>query len=248
MFDFATHGLAMVAVAFLIMFFCEACGLKFAQSSDTKSEGLEASQPEPAPTRNRRKTAILLLSLLPAIILISLGLIHPAVGFGIVVFIWLITGVFSVKTAYKNISIPIILFLGSMLSIANILSSIGALEVITNPILPLVASLPPFLLILSVLIVTAAISNFVDNSVSAVLMSPLVLQLYMTGAVAVSADALLMAVAAGASLGIVIPTHQATLVVMNSTGFSKMSFMRTGAVMLLLAALLASLVISVVWL
>ncbi len=135
-----------------------------------------------------------------------------------------------------------------MLSIANILSSIGALEAITNPILPLVASLPPFLLILSVLIVTAAISNFVDNSVSAVLMSPLVLQLYMTGAVAISADALLMAVAAGASLGIVIPTHQATLVVMNSTGFSKMSFMRTGAVMLLLAALLASLVISVVWL
>lgn len=251
MFDFAAHGLTMVGVAFLIMFFCEACGLNFDKPTGALRNGpvlqKEAIQSEPAPERSRRKTTILLLSLLPVIILTSLGLIHPSVGFGIVVFLWLITGVLSTATAYKNISISIILFLGSMLSFANILNDIGALEVITDSLLPLVISLPPFLLILSVLFVTAAVSNFVDNSVSAVLMSPLVLQLYQTGAVAVSPDALLMAVAAGASLGIVIPTHQATLVVMNSTGFSKKSFMKTGVVMMLIAAILVALVIYAIW-
>lgn len=251
MFDFAAHGLTMVSVGFLTMLFCEACGLKFGQPANAaidSSTSQRAIAPQrPAPERSQRKTAILLLTLMPAVILTSLGIVHPSVGFGIVVFLWLITGVLSTTTAYKNIHIPIILFLGSMLSIANILRDIGALEILTDSLLPLALPLPPYLLILSVLFVTAAVSNLVDNSVSAVLMSPLVLQLYQTGSVAVSADALLMAVAAGASLGIVIPTHQATLVVMNSTGFSKRSFVKTGASMLLLAGILTSLVIYMVW-
>lgn len=251
MFDFAAHGLAMVGVGFLTMLFCEACGLQFSQPTDAARDDSvsqrEVAHPEPPPERNRRKATILLLTLVPAVILTSFGVIHPSVGFGIVVFAWLITGILSAATAYKNIQIPIILFLGSMLSIANLLRDRGALEIITDSLLPLVISLPPYLLIVSVLFVTAAVSNLVDNSVSAVLMSPLMLQLYQTGSVAVNVDALLMAVAAGASLGIVIPTHQATLVVMNSTGFSRRSFMRTGASMLLLAGTLASLVIYMVW-
>ncbi len=251
MFDFAAHGLTMLGVGFLTMIFCEACGLKFSHPTNTSIDSSihqkEVVNQEPAPEGRQRKTAILLLTLIPVIILTSFGIVHPSVGFGIVVFFWLITGVLSTTTAYKNINISIILFLGSMLSIANILRDIGALEVITGSLLPLVISLPPYLLILFVLFVTAALSNFIDNSVSAVLMSPLVLQLYQSGSVAVNADALLMAVAAGASLGIVIPTHQATLVVMNSTGFSKKSFIKTGAFILLIAGILTSLVIYIVW-
>lgn len=251
MFVFAAHGLAMVGVGFLTMLFCEACGLKFAQPTGTVTNNSisqkEAARTEPPPERSRRKSTILLLTLTPVIILTSFGIVHPSVGFGVVVLSWLITGVLSATTAYKNINIPIILFLGSMLSIANILRDSGALEVVAGSLLPLVVYLPPYFLILSVLFITAAVSNLVDNSVSAILMSPMILQLYQTGSVAVSADALLMAIAAGASLGIVIPTHQATLVVMNSTGFSKKSFMKTGAFMFLLSSVSASFVIYMVW-
>ncbi|MCR6544244.1 SLC13 family permease [Dehalobacterium formicoaceticum] len=251
MFDFAAHGLVMVGIAFIILFFCQVCGFNFGQATaNAENKHLPDTNVlliEPAYKRNPRKTRIVLLTLIPVIILTSIGQIHPAVGFGFVVFVWLGTGVLSSTTAYENINIPIILFLGSMLSIANILTDIGALQTVADLILPPVLSFPPFLLILSVLFVTALVSNFVDNSVSAVLMSPLVIQLYQTGAVAVTADALLMAVAAGASLAIVIPTHQATLVVMNSTGFSRKSFIKTGLMIALAAGICAALVINIVW-
>ncbi|MDD2553832.1 MAG: SLC13 family permease [Desulfotomaculaceae bacterium] len=251
MFDFAAHGLVMVGVAFIVLLICKLCGFNFAQptvaAENDQNLKNKALPLEPAHERSRRKTTIVLLTLLPVIILTSTGLIHPAIGFGFVVIIWLVTGVLSSTTAYKNINIPIILFLGSMLSIAGILTDTGALQAVAGSILPLIISFPPYLLVLSVLFVTALISNFVDNSVSAVLMSPLMIQLYQTGDVAVSANALLMAVAAGASLGVVIPTHQATLIVMNSTGFSRKSFIKTGLVIALAAGICAALMINIVW-
>ncbi|HSW35036.1 MAG TPA: hypothetical protein VLH18_00345, partial [Candidatus Limnocylindrales bacterium] len=68
-----------------------------------------------------------------------------------------------------------------------------------------------------------------------------------SGAVTASADALLMAVAAGASLGIVLPTHQAAIVTMSSMNFSRSSFIRTGLVVATVAGTFAALVINLVW-
>ncbi len=250
MFDFIAHGLVMVSVALIILFLCQVCGFNFGPSTHSKDKPGPPNNMlhlEPAHERNIRKTSIVLFTLIPIITITSIGLIHPAVGFGFVVFIWLGTGVLSSAIAYENINIPIILFLGSMLSIANILTDTGALKTVAGSILPLVVSLPPLLLIFSVMFVTALVSNFVDNPVSAVLMSPLVIQLYQSGEVAVSIDALLMAVAAGASLAIVLPTHQATLVVMESTRFSKKCFIKTGLIIALAAGICAAFVINVVW-
>ena len=115
-------------------------------------------------------------------------------------------------------------------------------------ILPLTTAWSPFPLILLITLFTALLANMIDNAVAAVIMAPLMIRLDLSGAVAVSPDALLMAVAAGASLGIVLPTHQAAIVSMESTQFSRKNFIRTGAAIALPAAILASAVIYFVWL
>jgi di/tricarboxylate transporter len=134
-----------------------------------------------------------------------------------------------------------------MFGISGILQETGALGAAIDAIRPMFEALPPFWLILIFLFITALFANILDNSVSAVLMAPVAIELSRAGGLAVNPDALLMAVAAGASLGVMMPTHQATLVVSSSMEFSKKSFMKTGAAVVLLGGILASLVIYAIW-
>ena len=260
MFDFAAHGAAMSATALILMYICRLCGYRVVpkqnagmskdrlpDSLNGATEKINMPEIEPPEKRSAKNTLIVLSTLLPAIILASFRLIHPSIGFGLVVVIWIISGILPVEKAFKAVNLSILLFLGSMLSLSEILIHTRALPDLIDSIMPLFNSLPAFPLILALLFITAVLSNILDNAVAALLMSPAAILLFQSGAVSVNADALLMAVAAGASLGIVIPTHQATIVAMNSMGFEKKDFIRQGTVIALLAGIIASAVILFVW-
>lgn len=251
MFDFSLHGLAMLFSAIIVLFICRICGLrpigkvKFSNSSRNIED--KEIVTENATPRNRKKSLIVLLTLVPIIILTGIGLVHPSVAFGIITLIWLFSGVLAYKTALTNINIPIIIFLGSMFGISAVLEETGALNAVISLISPVFTSLPPFLLIMIFLFVTAVFANILDNSVAAVLMAPVAVALWKTGAVPFGPDALLMAVAAGASLGLVIPSHQATIIVMNSMDFPRKSFITTGAAIATIAGTFSAFVIFTIW-
>lgn len=252
MFDFAAHGLAMSAMSLLLWFLCRLCGHSPLRQQKENilnpiPDRVESFISEPARKISLRNTVIILASLLLAIVLASIGLVHPSITFGFVVLLWITTDIFSLKTAYSAINISILLFLGSMLSISEILNRTGALPDLIEFILPLVILIPAFPLILVFLFITAILSNIVDNSVSALLMSPAAILLFQSGTVNVTADALLMAVAAGASLGLVLPTDPATIVAMNSMGFQKKDFIKKGIIIALSAGIVASIVIYFLW-
>ncbi len=251
MFDFSAHGIAIIFSGMLVLFLCRLCGLKPAVQKPAektlKGSDSELLKLDPSPARDAKKSAIVLLTLTPAILAAAGGLLHPSVAFGITVFLWLAFRILSLDVAVKNINVPVILFLGSMLSLSSILERTGALRSAADLILPLAEVLPPFPLILLILSITALFANMMDNAVAAVIMAPLMIQLDLSGTVATGADALLMAVAAGASLGIVLPTHQAAVVAMESTEFSRKSFIKTGAAIALPAAVISAAVIYSVW-
>ena len=251
MFDFSLHGLAMLFSGIIVLFICRICGrrpiekVKFSNSSRNIED--KEIVTENATPRNRKKSLIVLLTLVPIIILTGIGLVHPSVAFGIITLIWLFSGVLGYKTALTNINIPIIIFLGSMFGISAVLEETGALNAVVSLISPVFTSLPPFLLIMIFLFVTAVFANILDNSVAAVLMAPVAVALWKTGDVPFGPDALLMAVAAGASLGLVIPSHQATIVVMSSMDFPRKSFITTGAFIAIIAGTLSAFVIFTIW-
>lgn len=250
MFDFSLHGLAMMLSGVVVHFFCRACGLqpiKKVKVNNEKHQEESNNATENAIPRNLRKSLIVLITLVPIIFLTGIGIIHPSIAFGVVTLIWVVSNVLPYKTAISHINIPIIIFLGSMFGISAVLEETGALNAAVSLISPLFTSLPPFLLILIFLFVTAVFANILDNSVAAVLMAPIAVALWRAGAVPFNPDALLMAVAAGSSLGIVLPTHQATIVVMNSMDFPRRSFIKTGAAIAAIAGTSSALVIYAIW-
>jgi di/tricarboxylate transporter len=202
---------------------------------------------EPSVPRTRKNTTLVLAALLPAVTLTSVGILHPSIAFGLTVVFWVLTGVFPRKAAYQAISLRIILFLGSMLSLSSVLEETGALAAVVKKVLPAVQGLSPFWLIVSFVLLSGTFANILDNSVAAVLLSPTGILLAQTGAISVGSDALLMAVAAGASLGIVLPLHQATVVTMAAMDLNRKIFIRNGAAVVLPAGLLAAAVITLVW-
>lgn len=257
MFDFTAHGLAMFGTALLLWFICQLCGYQPINKENNSNSKIllpednvyiAANLPSPLAKHNIRNKLIAMLLLIPAVLLTSIGFIHPAIAFGFVVLFLTATNILSYEKAYKALSIPLILFLGSILSIANILQETGALSIVINQIVPLVKDLPPLFLILIFVYATAFFANILNNSTAAVLMAPAATILYQSGSVSVSADALLMAVAAGSSLGIVLPTHHATIVTISSMNFSSKNFMRTGGLIFLFAGSMAAFVIHMVWL
>jgi di/tricarboxylate transporter len=246
MFDFTPHGIVMVL--------CGAAALmlnRYSTDATVSSGTIEGndsiSNDQTNPSHSRRSKIIVMASLIPTIVVIASGWIHPAIGFGILVILWIVTGVFSYQSALSNINGPLFIFLGSMFGISAALEETGALMAIMNIVKPAFAVLPHFLIVILFVFVTALLANILDNSVAAVLMSPIAVGLQSLGIVGINPDALLMAVAAGASLGIVLPTHQATIVVMHRLEFQNNRFTAMGSIITLAAGLAASLIIFVIW-
>ncbi len=251
MFDFAFHGIAM-SVAALLLWFAKKKVRTNSMSQqvypeETLAAEIEAADLATAVRRQRRNTLVILSTLIPAILLSSFGVSHPAILFGIVIFLWVALDIYKLESVMRSINIPVMLYLGSMLSISEILNKTGALPNLVDAIIPKIGSLPPLALILVFLFLAVALSNITDNSVSALLMSPAAILLIKSGATSVSPDALLMAIAAGAGLGIILPTHRATYIANHNFGIQKKSFIKQGAVIAFCAGISAALIIYFIW-
>ncbi|MFO7952485.1 MAG: SLC13 family permease [Bacillota bacterium] len=289
MFDYAPHGLAMLSLAFILLLFCNSCGInpvgnssRFkdddflskrlpgeyceptpvcqlpgndkSESGETKDNGINKSdngEPENlnekfsfAPLSNRQKQ-ITLVILLVAVISVSFGFLHPAFGFGFAALLMIAGGVLKISSAYKNIDLKIVIFLGSMLGIGQTLEQTGAIDPLSSILTGFTKGFPTFWIIVMLIVVSSLLSNAINNSAAAVFMAPLAIGI-ATGSNLETAAAL-MATAAGANLTLLIPTHQAALMVMSKAPFPFASFMRFGLVLSVLCVFAASAVITVIW-
>ncbi len=258
MFDFAYHGLTMLAVSLILWFVSKLFGYDPLRIKELSTQELSKDTLDPigevvdlqtlvTNKRQRINRYITIVVLSTIVILTSFRLIHSAVGFGIAAILFVAIGMLKPPKAYKALNFPVLIFIGSMISLSQILESTGTLATFVSFVMPWIQQLPPLLIIWSIMLVTALIANMVDNSVSAVLMSPIVISLASDGIFPVPVDALLMAVAAGASLGFVLPTHQVTLVVMNQIDFPRKTFIKQGAIIALFAGIAAAFAINLIW-
>lgn len=192
----------------------------------------------------RRRLCLLLFA--AAVAATTAGIAPPAIGFGLAAILMVLTGVLSAAQAYAAIDLHVVLFLGSMLSMGRIMEHTGTLGRLTALMMPLLVHLPRLGLLGFVFLLACLLGNVLNNAASAAVMAPLALRLG-AGGVSVGTDALLMAVAAGACLAVVLPTHQAVLMGMSQTGFEARELRAAGWRIVLLAGLLAIVVIERLW-
>lgn len=250
MFDFTPHGLIMVTTGLILWFVCGACGFKPgenepAPSLEDASVSITDDPPDvfPGDILSTPQKRITLITVIPALALVSLGMLTPAVAFGSAALILVSTRVISPEIAYRRIDFAVIVFLGCMLGLARVLEETRAISLVTDGIAPSVSLLPPYLLVAALFLISSAVGSILNNAAAAAIMAPVALELSAFATV----DALLMAVAAGSCLSVSLPTHQATLMAMSRGWFSPARFARSGLVITLVLTLVGSAVIVLFW-
>ncbi len=264
MFDFAPHGLAMLTIALFVWLACKTCGIDPGAAELTEEAPEKTGDPDnredilqqelaadnldevitfaPLATRERQVTLLLILA---AVGMVSFGLLHPAYGFGGAVLLMVFAGILKLPDAYKCIDLKIVFFLGAMLGIGQVLEHTGSLDLLSSALALFTKGLQPFWLIVILLFVASALSNAINNAASAVFMAPLAIGI-AAGSTLETAAAL-MAVAAGSNLTLLLPTHQAALMVLSKAPFHFGSFMRFGLILTFLCGLAAAAVIALIW-
>ncbi len=266
MFDFAPHGLAMLGVALLLWLACKSCGMDPGAAGAVCNEGKEtapvAVEPHAAQARTgtvpatageiipfaplatgaRRFTLVIILM---AVLAVSFGLLHPALGFGGAVLLLILAGVLKLPDAYKSVDLKIVFFLGAMLGMGAVLQYTGGLELLSHFLARYAKGFSPFWLLLLLVFVSSALSNAINNAAAAVFMAPLAVSLAAVNSL--ETGAALMAVAAGSNMTLLLPTHQAVLMVMSKAPFATASFLKAGLVLTLCCGLAATAVIALLW-
>ncbi|MEE3117036.1 MAG: SLC13 family permease [Pseudomonadota bacterium] len=183
---------------------------------------------------------------LTAITLIVAGWLSPPVALVACAVVMVLTGVLSHQEAYRAIDWPVIVLLAAMIPVGQALESTGAASLIASWMLELGSGSEPWLVISIVLAGTMLLSNVVNNAAAAILVAPIALSI--ASQLNVSSDALLMAVAIGASCAFLTPVgHQSNALVMEPGGYRFGDYWRLGLPLSVIVTLVATPLILMLW-
>ncbi|WP_372999149.1 SLC13 family permease [Marinobacter sp.] len=181
-----------------------------------------------------------------AITLIVLGWLSPPVALVSCAVAMVLGGVLSNQEAYRAIDWPIIVLLAAMIPVGQALETTGGAELMASWMLMLGSGGDSWMVITMVLMGTMLLSNVVNNAAAAILVAPIALSL--SGQLDIASDAMLMAVAVGASCAFLTPVgHQSNALVMEPGGYRFGDYWRLGLPLSVLVTLVAVPVILMVW-
>jgi di/tricarboxylate transporter len=154
--------------------------------------------------------------------------------------------VLSLKEAYTAIDAPILVLLACMIPISDAISSTGAAAVIADALAAVAGGLPPIAAVALVLMAAMAITPFLNNAATVLIMAPVAAG--VAGKLGLNADPFLMAVAVGAACDFLTPIgHQCNTLVMGPGGYRFGDYARLGLPLSVIAVCVGTLFISWNW-
>lgn len=193
---------------------------------------------------NKIITALVIF--IASIILVISGVLPVEIAFTLAALLMVLGKVISQREIYNNIDWPVIVLLGAMLPLGGALESTGGADLIAEIVLILGSSLPPWVTLSLLFLVTMLLSNVINNAATVVLMAPIGLSIAQ--GLQVSADPFLMAIAVSSSAAFLTPIgHQSNTLVMGPGGYKFTDFTIVGIPMSLLIMMLAIPMIIWVW-
>ena len=174
-----------------------------------------------------RRLAVPLVVFVGALLLAAFDVLSVHIAFAAAVAILLMTRFLTLQAAYQAVDWPVIILLGAMIPVGEALESTGGAARIATVIADLDGSVPPWVMLGVVLVVTMFLSDLVNNAAAVILMAPIAIGVAVT--LGVSTDPFLMAVAIGGSSAFLSPIgHQSNTIVMGPGGYRFGDYWRVG--------------------
>ncbi|MEH6355510.1 MAG: SLC13 family permease [Marinobacter sp.] len=158
----------------------------------------------------------------------------------------ILVGLLSAEEAYKSIDWSIIVLLAAMIPVGRALETSGGAELLASQMLILGGDFSLAAVLAMLLVVTLLLSNVINNAAAAIVVAPVALSLATS--LNVPADAVLMAVAMGASSAFMTPIgHQSNALVMEPGGYKFGDYWRLGLPLSIIVTVVAVPMIMLVW-
>jgi di/tricarboxylate transporter len=181
-----------------------------------------------------------------AMALTALGWVPVAVAFFGAAALIMLAGALPAREAYRRIEWPIIVMLGALIPVSDALRTTGATELIAHGLSATAASLPPWAAVGLILAAAMAVTPFLNNAATVLVMAPIAAT-FATG-LGYRPEAFLMATAVGAGSDFLTPIgHQCNTLVMGPGGYRFGDYARLGAPLSLLVLVIGVPLILAVW-
>lgn len=201
----------------------------------------------PAERPYRRQRAPIAIAMLALVIIgAALGLM-PIAGLAVIaVAIVLLTGCIEADEAFDAIEGRILVLIFAMLAIGAALEITGAVEMVVRPLAPIMADLPPWLVLMIIYAIASTLTEVISNNAVAVVVTPLAIGL----AINLGADprpfAVIVMIAASASFATPIG-YQTNTLVYAPGGYRFTDYMRLGIPLNIGVGLMSSFLVPLWW-
>ncbi|TDK41072.1 SLC13 family permease [Antarcticimicrobium luteum] len=158
----------------------------------------------------------------------------------------LLTRCIDADEAFSFVDGRLLALIFAMLAIGAALESSGAIRLIVEAISPYLGSVPPFLVVWAIYLLTSVLTELVSNNAVAVVVTPIAIGL--ASAMGIDPRPLVVAVMIAASASFATPIgYQTNMLVYGPGGYKFTDFMRVGIPLNLTVGILASILIPLIW-
>ena len=170
------------------------------------------------------------------------GSIAALISAGIVLF----TGCVPFSKAYKTISWTSVIMIAAMIPMGVAIQKTGAAQLISNSLIDVLGKGNPVMLLGGVFLLTTTFSQFINNSATAVLMTPIVL--LAANSLQISPEPLLITIVISASTAFLTPIGTTTnAMVMSAGNYKFMDYFKVGFPLLLIFLITTLILVPIIW-
>lgn len=153
----------------------------------------------------------------------------------------ILTGILTPDEAYHSIDWKSVVLIGGLIPFGIAMENTGASMAIASSFVDLLAGAHPIAVMLSVAVLTTALSLIISNVAATVLLVPLVL--ILSAGIGADPRALALLVAVSSQNSFILPTHQVNALLMDPGGYTPRDYLKTGGVMTVLFICIATIFI-----
>ena len=181
-----------------------------------------------------------------AMIATATGYVPVAVAFFAAAALILAIGALPLTEAYASVEWPILIMLGALIPVSDTLRTTGASQILATWLAHVAASLPPWGAVALILVAAMAVTPFLNNAATVLVMAPIAA--VFAHDLGYRPEAFLIATAMGAGCDFLTPIgHQCNTLVFGPGGYKFGDYARLGAPLSLLVVLFGTPLILMVW-
>jgi len=192
------------------------------------------------------RAGIAIAALVGMVVLMVSGIVPTVIATLIAAAGMILGGCLSTREAYQSVSWSSVVLIAAMIPMGRALEVTGGAGVVAEGLVSTLGSLSPIALMAGIFLLTTGFSQVINNTATAVLMAPIVIQAAV--GLGVSPHPLLMIVAVAASTAFLTPIGTTTnILVFSPGGYQFTDYVKVGLPLMLLFLAVSLVLVPVIW-